>query len=109
MAYWDQYNPWREKAVYVPLEELAEALADGSTVRLVDGSVVDYTAELMLEHWHRNSFNLDGYILPNDVLGYSVGVRYGSHQDEYLSLHARDRSKIEALYLQYAEAHGLTH
>lgn len=109
MANWDQYNPWREKLVYVPLEELAEALADDSNVQLPDGRVVKNTAERLLGNWQQYGYELDGYLLPNDVLGYSVGVRYGSHDNEYLSLYARDRSKIEALYLQYASAPGMTH
>jgi hypothetical protein len=103
MTYWDQYNPWRERAVYVPIEELAEALADGSNVKLSDGTVAEYTAEFILEHCQQYSLNLDAYILPSDVLGYSVGVRYGSHGPEYLSLYARDKSKIEELYARYVD------
>lgn len=109
MSYWDQYNPWREKAVYVPLEELAEALADGSSIRLGDGSVVEYTAALMLENWHRYSYELDGYILPGPTLEYSVGVRYGSHDNEYLSLHVRDQSRIDDLYQRYVETPSIKH
>lgn len=109
MSHWDQYNPWREKIVYVPLEELADALADGSSIELQDGSIVEYTAELMLEHWRRNSYELDAYILPGQALGYSVGVRYGSHGAEYLSLYVRDQSRIEELYQRYVEAPSITH
>lgn len=109
MAHWDNYNPWREKLVYVPLEELAEALADGSSIRLPDGSVVEYTAELMLEHWQRNSYCLDAYILPGQALGFSVGVRYGSHGSEYLSLHARDQSRIKELYERYKDTPSFKH
>lgn len=103
MAHWDQYNPWRERVVYVPLEELADALADGSSVQLPDGRVVEYTAELMLEHWRQNSYELDGYILPNGPHGLSVGVRFGSHGHEYLSLHVRDWGKIQELHDRYAD------
>lgn len=109
MSHWDQYNPWREKVVYVPLEELADALADGSSIELQDGSIVEYTAELMLEHWRQNSYELDAYILPGQALGYSVGVRYGSHGAEYLSLYVRDQSRIEELYQRYVEAPSITH
>lgn len=109
MAHWDQYNPWRELIVYVPIEELAEALADGSSIRLGDGSVVEYTPELMLRQWQQYSYNLDAYILPRQELGFSVGVRYGSHEGEYLSLHVRDQSKIEALYGLYAEVPAARH
>jgi len=109
MSHWDQYNPWREKVVYVPLEELADALADGSSIELQDGSIVEYTAELMLEHWRQNSYELDAYILPGQALGYSVGVRYGSHGAEYLSLYVRDQSRIEELYRRYVEAPSITH
>jgi hypothetical protein len=109
MSQWDQYNPWREKIVYVPAEELAEALADGSTIKLTDGSVVEYTPELMLEHWHQNSYNIDAYILPGQALGFSVGVRYGSHGAEYLSLYVRDQSKIEDLYARYVDVPSIRH
>lgn len=108
MAYWDEYNPWREKIVYVPLEELAEALADGSNIQLTDGSVVEYTPELMIEHWQQYSYNLDAYILPGQPLGFSMGVRYGSHGPEYLSLHVRDQGKIEALYAKYADVPSIS-
>jgi hypothetical protein len=109
MAHWDQYNPWRDKIVYVPPEELAEALADGSQVRLPDGSVVEYTAELMLEHWRQNSYEIDAYLLPGQPLGFSVGIRYGSHGSEYLSPYVRDQSKIEALHARYADVPSIRH
>lgn len=109
MPHWDQYNPWRDKIVYVPLEELAEALADGSQVRLADGNVVEYTPELMLEHWRQYGYELDAYLLPGQALGFSIGVRYGSHAPDYLSLHARDQSKIEDLYARHAQAPSVRH
>ncbi|NTF17794.1 hypothetical protein G6L37_05225 [Agrobacterium rubi] len=117
MTHWDQYNPWRDRLVYVPIEELAEALADGSSIRLQDGSVVEYTAELMLKHWRSNSYELDAYvlpdqaldayILPNQAFGHSVGIRYGSHGHEYLSPLVRDQSRVDELYRRYVEAPAL--
>jgi hypothetical protein len=103
MAHWDQDNPWREKLVYVPLEELADALADGRTIQLTDGSVVEYTPELMMEHWHQYSDQLDAYLIPGAEFGYSVGIRYGANDSDYLSLYAPDQTKLLYLFQQYSQ------
>lgn len=104
MAKWHDYNPWKDSIVYVPVEELAEALADGRQISLQNGTTVEYTAEMMLEHWHEASYEIDAYILPR-AHGYSVGIRYGSHGDQYLSPHVPDNDRIHDLFLRHSSIH----
>lgn len=109
MSEWDTYNPWRERVVYVPLEELAEILADGRPARLSDGSTVELTAEVLLENWRQYGFELDGYLLPGQPLGFAAGVRFGSRGSDYLSLYVPDQSKAEDLHARYVQVPSLRH
>lgn len=108
MANWDEFNPWSEKAVYVPLEELAEALAGGD-VRMPDGTIVERTAGQLIGNWQQYSFELDAYILPGRGQDYAVGVRYGSHEDQYLSPRIPDMRRVVELHERYTEAPALKH
>lgn len=101
MSHWHEYNPWQDKVVYVPIEELAEALAGGQ-VRLPDGSIAENDKERLLEVWDQYSHLLDAYILPGQALGFSAGIRYGSHGPEYLSLYIRDQSAVRELFERYS-------
>lgn len=88
MTYWDQHNPWNEKAVYVPIGELAECLSS-SPVRFSDGSVVEKTAEQILNNWKSYGDKLDAYVLPNinNPEMSSIGVRYGGEGHQYISVY----------------------
>lgn len=70
-AYW--VNPYKD-AIPVPLEDLADL-------------VVHYgceTSEEILAWFRLRGPKLDAYILPDGAF-YSVGVRYGAEEWEYLS------------------------
>lgn len=97
MSHWHDYNPWAERVVYVPIEELAEVLAGGQ-IQLVDGTVAENDKEQMLASWNRVGYSLDAYLLPNQAFGFSAGIRYGSHDNEYLSLYVRDQTLVWELY-----------
>lgn len=94
--YWHKYNPWRDKLVYVSLEELAECVA-GGTIYRQDESHVAYDEAYVLSAFRRYGKKLDAYLLPQMGLGYvSCGVRYGPAGDQYLSPSGH-QDKIKAL------------
>lgn len=98
MTHWHAETPWAEAAVYVPATELAEALA-GGTVRQTDGTVVPMDAKFHLAAWDRLG-ETDCYIL-DGPMGFSVGIRYGAEEHEYLSPHVRDQAVVQALYQRH--------
>jgi hypothetical protein len=100
--HWHEYNPWADRVVYVPIEELADALAGGD-IRNVDGDVVPMDAEYLLEHWNSLGDHLDAYILPNGQLGHSVGIRYGAEGREYGSSHNRNPDLVDELLEKYRD------
>lgn len=92
-------NPWH--VVYVPIEELAGAVAGlGKTWRDVDGSTFIMTEERTLEHWRQAGDKLDAYILPQRSGFHSIGIRYGAEGSEYLSPMS-DVAKVQALLKKY--------
>lgn len=95
MTYWHNENPWADKVVYVPAEELAEALS-GGTIKQPDGSVVEMDASFYINAWDRLG-EIDVYIIKGDA-GYSAGVRYGAEPHEYLSPHASAEASLQAVY-----------
>ena len=99
-AHWHESNPWKDKIVYVPIEELAEALAGGD-IRLPDGSIVPYDADFLLDHWNGLGERLDAYILPGSPSGNSPGVRYGEDGPDYASPGARNREALQELLEKY--------
>ena len=84
-------NPWRE-AVPVPLTRLAEVCAGP-----------DRNAEQTLEHWRQYGKHLDAYALPNQIAPdhFSVGVRYGSRPEAYLSPYAHRPALARTLIEEY--------
>jgi hypothetical protein len=104
-AYWHDDNPWNERVVYVPLEELAEALAGGD-IQLHDGSVVPLDAEFLIEHWNRLGDHLDAYILPGGPTGNSVGIRYGADGPDYDSSMNRNHERVQELLEKYRDSNS---
>lgn len=86
--YWDEFNPWKDGLVYVPLEELAQCLMTAAYGNEVDSA---------LKTWRHMSSHLDGYILVNTL---SAGIRYGSEGSQYLSPQF-SMPKIAALLKKY--------
>lgn len=100
--HWHEYNPWADRVVYVPIEELAEAIAGGD-VRLTDGTVVPLDADFLLEHWNGLGEYLDAYILPSRSERASVGVRYGAEGPEYDSPYNRNPERVAELLEKYRD------
>lgn len=103
MAHWDAENPWRDGLVYVPIEELAEALSGGQVKIGRDGNVVERTAKYNLERWRKYGDKLDAYVLPSSDGLHSAGVRYGPEGDEYLSPAAIYPEKLDELVSRYRD------
>lgn len=63
--HWHFENPWRDRAIYVPLDELMPAKADS----------------------YRTAYGekLDAYILVQPTGSFQLGIRYGKGPDQYLS------------------------
>ena len=95
-------NPWADCAVCVPVNELAEALASDDLCGLPDGSSEVMDAQHHLRFFKSHGDKLDAYILdPHDNTFFSVGVRFGNKDAQYLSPYAGDSAKIRALYEKY--------
>lgn len=88
--YWHRYNPWKDSIVYVPIEELAECVAEGYHM----------TKEEILKHWSQDGKKLDAYILPEPVF-HSMGIRYGREGREYISPMG-DQKKLAELLKRYS-------
>lgn len=102
--HWDEFNPWRDAIVYVPLKELAECHAGiGENYTDIDGSSKPLTVERVLEWWNQKEGPLDAYILPQPSGYHDMGVRYGAEGSQYLSP-AADEPKLRALLAKYSPA-----
>jgi hypothetical protein len=100
MPHWHDDNPWADAVVYVPMEELAEAVAGGPHESGTDGASVEQT----LAHWRAAGPRLDAYVLPQPDGRHSVGIRYGAEGHEYLSPLNRAPDRVAALADLYAAA-----
>ena len=98
-GYWHADNPWKDDVVYVPLPDLAQAIA-GGVIQLRDGSIVPYDADFILDGWREHA-RADGYILQQPDGHHSVGVRYGPNPEDYHSPHNRNPELIQALLEMY--------
>lgn len=96
--HWHKANPWADAIVYVPAEELAEAIAGGTIITL--NGVKPYEAAAILQRWKRHK-KIDAYILPQPSGQHSVGVRYGSEGSQYYSPHNANPEKVQALLDKY--------
>lgn len=102
---WDEYNPYSDSIVYVPLDELAKcivALNGGGNIGLQDGTSVPFTKEFLLDHWkEQQGTALDAYILVQPSGFHDLGVRYGKKDSHYLSYEG-DKDKVAALLKKYS-------
>lgn len=96
-THFDDFNPWRGKAVYVPVRELAEVLSGYETVMVENGERILVDTETLLAHWGFPDRPLDAYILPQPGGRHCVGLRYGTDPSEYLSLYNRSPHGIASL------------
>jgi hypothetical protein len=99
MAHWHKHNPWADMVVYVPLPELAEAIAGGN-IQLMDGTIRPYDAAFILEGWRKHD-HADGYILPQPDGWHSVGVRYGPNPEDYHSPGVESPVRVDALLTKH--------
>lgn len=77
--YWHNRNPWKDKLVYVTLDEINE--------------IINYEP-----NWRQHDYRLDPYLLPSpDPEYFSAGVRFGPEGADYISLHI-DQMKTQALF-----------
>lgn len=76
--FWHEYNPWNDRLIYVPIEELASCqlkIAD----RHDPWGMINVIAQ-----WTQYGDKLDAYILINSV-EMTGGVRFGPQPHDYLS------------------------
>jgi len=107
MAHWNEYNRFSGELVHVPLEELARCCAGGS-VGLPNGDVVAYDEAFVLAEWQAAGDRLDGYILPWEDGRYSIGIRYGSEDADYLSPSIKNLGLVRELHARHSAATGVT-
>ena len=103
MTHWHQENPWKDTAIYVPLETLAEALS-GYKSQLTTGEDVIVSPDMQVEIWKNNGLNLDAYILPQPSGNVCVGVRYGPEPSDYISPHIHNKENVEKLCEKYTKS-----
>lgn len=82
--HWHEFNPWKDRLVYVPIEELAECvLPMGGPDRILPmfetWSMIDAIA-----HWTQYGLNLDGYIVTEGPI-LQAGIRFGAEPEHYLT------------------------
>lgn len=80
--YFDEDNPWTDRAVYVSLQTAAVVAAgDPFLSRSNEKAPADW-----LRSWDAYGAQLDAYILPSRCSGnHHLGIRYGVEPDQYLS------------------------
>lgn len=81
-AHWHEENPFADRAIYVPADRLARILGGEATLR----------------RWLRAGNAIDAYVLMGcGNSPASVGVRYGSAPDAYLSPFNSDHESVARL------------
>lgn len=103
MAHWHESNPWADKAVYVPVEDLAEAVSGGTIMVGSDRRIVDRDARYLLQSWSAYGDRLDAYILPQPQGQHAAGVRFGPRESDYLSLSPLHPAKVADLLASHEE------
>lgn len=101
MANWHDCNPWADRAVYVPLEELAEAVAGGTIMVESGRRVVDRNPQYLLRGWRAYGDRLDAYILPQPHGQHAAGIRFGPKDSDYLSLSPHSPARVADLLAEY--------
>lgn len=108
MTHWHHSNPWADKAVYVPLEEMAEAVAGGTIMVGPDRRIVDRDPRYLLQGWKAYGDKLDAYILPQPHGQHAAGVRYGPRDSDYLSLSPQSPARVAELLAKYEPLESAT-
>lgn len=102
--YWDEFNPWRGKLVYVTLKELAHCVEKHDGIINTSNGPLPYDDAWIIKHWQQGGrYRLDAYIILAQPSGeHSIGVRFGKRAEEYYSpmAHNRRTSKVLAKYLK---------
>jgi hypothetical protein len=82
--HWHDQNPWADRLMYVPLEELAECfMGIGRLVRLNDNEVTMCDVAFVVQNWRQYGDKLDAYILTGPLT--TAGIRFGPEGPDYLS------------------------
>lgn len=98
---WHQQNPWKDRLIYVPIEELAQAChLVGRPVRNLDDVTTNWDVEDVLHNWQNYGDKLDAYILTGPLM--TGGVRFGPDGPDYLSPGFL-LPKLHALKLKYGD------
>lgn len=97
--HWHAQNPWADRLIYVPIEELAECgIHVGQLIAQVGELDHIWTVEIELDYWSQYGSKLDAYILTGPIL--TGGVRFGPDGADYLSP-GFSLPKLRALMLKY--------
>lgn len=77
VIHWHEQNPWKDKIVYITVDEMTEILA------------TDYQPKnQLLRHFAQYGEKLDAYLMPNFLTDTpTAGIRFGAMGEEYLSLY----------------------
>lgn len=99
VTHWDYANPFADRAVYVPMERIAECL-DGLGSQAVDssGKRFDATPKNFVNQWKNSRFHVDAFIIPKTgktsnlivaamgtgSLTHSAVLRYGNGEKDFM-------------------------
>lgn len=114
-VYWDYANQFSDRAIYVPVERIAECL-DGLGGTFVDSSGKKQlsTPKYHLNHWKNSRPHLDAFIIPKEgpasnlivgamgigSLTHSAVIRYNKGEKDYMNIQC-DPKLLEALMDEY--------
>ncbi|ESX17902.1 hypothetical protein X766_16060 [Mesorhizobium sp. LSJC255A00] len=99
LPHWHDQNPWNDRLMYVPIEELAECfMGIGRLVHLNDNEVTMCDVAFVLQNWAQYGDKLDAYILTGPLT--TASIRFGPEGPDYLSP-GFSLPKLRALMLKY--------
>lgn len=114
-VYWDYANPFSDRAIYVPVERIAECL-DGLGGVFVDSSGKKQLSspKYHVNHWKNSRPHLDAFIIPksghvsNLIVGamgigsltHTAVIRYNKGEKDYMNIQC-DPKLLEALMDEY--------
>jgi hypothetical protein len=100
--HWHLDNPFADRAIYVPLAELAKTYKHlNEYKRTLAGNLVKASERDVLAHWCFGGRKIvDAYVIGCSAFGYSAGVRYGAQGHEVLTPYG-DHDLLEGLADEY--------
>lgn len=104
-THWHEFNPWREKAVYVSVEDLADCLA-GKEIMLESGHRAVMDVDFIVSRWNLLGNAIDAYILPSPSGEHQIGIRHGRRPEDYRSLTVYDMEKVSDLLAKHSPDHA---